>query len=164
MVFHLDCAFTWLSKSLLSACLNGPLLCLFLGKVLFGEAAALEDDSESRSEASSPAFTGSSRGVAVASLPPCAGSYRCLSPASPGAPAPEAAVEPAAHYGQSGFWITCTWKRVCVCSHQMFAVVLGLGRFEVCAPCASLSRGWWVSHDLRGLGGGSGTKSCQRII
>lgn len=53
---------------------------------------------------------------------------------------------------------------VCVCSHQMFAVVLGLGRFEVCAPCASLSRGWWVSHDLRGLGGGNGTKSCQRII
>lgn len=60
--------------------------------------------------------------------------------------------------------IMCTWKRVCVCSHQMFAVVLGLGRFEVCAPCASLSRGWWVSHDLRGLGGGNGTKSCQRII
>ncbi|XP_036083329.1 huntingtin isoform X3 [Rousettus aegyptiacus] len=32
------------------------------GKVLFGEAAALEDDSESRSEASSPAFTASAKG------------------------------------------------------------------------------------------------------
>jgi len=38
------------------------------GKVLFGEAAALEDDSESRSEGSSPAFTGSSQGGAV--VPP----------------------------------------------------------------------------------------------
>lgn len=33
-----------------------------LGKVLLGEAAALEEDSEPRSEGSSPAFTGSSRG------------------------------------------------------------------------------------------------------
>ncbi|XP_036083328.1 huntingtin isoform X2 [Rousettus aegyptiacus] len=33
-----------------------------IGKVLFGEAAALEDDSESRSEASSPAFTASAKG------------------------------------------------------------------------------------------------------
>ena len=30
-----------------------------LGKVLFGEGAPLEDDSESRSEGSSPAFSGS---------------------------------------------------------------------------------------------------------
>lgn len=43
-----------------------------LGKVLLGEAAALEEDSESRSEGSSPAFAGSSwgDGVTWGPLPP----------------------------------------------------------------------------------------------
>lgn len=41
-----------------------------LGKVLLGDAAALEEDSESRSEGSSPAFPGSSRGDGVSWGPP----------------------------------------------------------------------------------------------
>lgn len=47
------------------------------GKVLLGEATALEDDSESRSEGSSPAFAGSSEcemwGVVVGSPPSSTG-------------------------------------------------------------------------------------------
>lgn len=47
------------------------------GKVLLGEAAAMEDDSESRSEGSSPAFAGSSEcemwGVVVGSPPSSTG-------------------------------------------------------------------------------------------
>lgn len=59
MSLHLGCI-CLLCQALLFGELNRLLLRHFLGKVLFGEAAALEDDPEPRSEAGSPAFAGSS--------------------------------------------------------------------------------------------------------
>ena len=63
VVFLLECPSVWFSKLLVFKALplasSGLSLCPSLGKVLFGDAAPLEDDSESRSEGSSPAFSGS---------------------------------------------------------------------------------------------------------